>query len=304
MVGLDILVHASNTVYERATKDEKRDVFKTPDPIQKMLAKGLLGDKTGKGFYQKVAGKEGGSEILTLDLATLEYRERQSPKFPSLEAAKSVEALGERIRAVTNINDRAGAFVWRIVADVLLYSATRMGEIADDIASIDKAMRWGFGWEMGPFELWDAIGLEKSIERMEMERRTLPPIVIETYKSPTKKFYRKEEPTKRPRLSRGTLKPVEEASTTIDLAALKAAGKVVKKNAGASLVDIGDGALVSRIPFQDERHRRRHHLDGNGGGQRDRDELRSACYWQPWRELFRRRQRDAALARGARRQLG
>ena len=238
LVGLDILVHAANTVYERATSDEKRDTFKAPEPIQKMLAKGLLGDKTGKGFYQKVA-KEGGSEILTLDMATLEYRARQSAKFPSLEAVKTIEALPERVRAVTNINDRAGAFVWKVLADALLYSAARVGEIADDVASIDRAMKWGFGWEMGPFELWDAIGIEKTVERMEMERRNLPPIVLETLKSPTKKFY-KAEVEKRPRLVGGTLKS-DDAPETIDLAALKNSGKEVKKNAGASLIDIGDG---------------------------------------------------------------
>ncbi len=242
LVGLDVLVHASTTVYERATQDPQRDYFKPPALLEKMLKEGMLGDKTGKGFYQKVAGKNG-SEILTLDHTTLKYRARQSPKFPPLEAAKAIEALGERIRTVTNTNDRAGAFVWRMLAETLLYSAARVGEIADDVVSIDRAMRWGFGWEMGPFELWDAIGLEKTVERMEMERRTLPPLVLETLKSPTKKFYRKDETPKRPRLSGGKLKPAEDESATIDLAALKAAGKVVKRNAGASLVDIGDGAL-------------------------------------------------------------
>lgn len=242
LVGLDILVHASNTVYERATKDPQRGFFKPPDLLEKMLKAGMLGDKTGKGFYQKIA-KEGGSEILTLDVATMQYRARQSAKFPSLETVKPIEALGARIRAVTNINDRAGAFVWRTLAETLLYSASLVGEIADDVVAIDRAMRWGFGWELGPFELWDAIGMEKSIERMEMERRTLPPFVLETYKSPSKKFYRKDETPKRPRLKSGTLKPVEDAPATIDLAALKSAGKTVKSNAGASLIDIGDGAL-------------------------------------------------------------
>lgn len=243
LVGLDILMHASNTVYERATKDESRDYFKPPALLEKMLKSGQLGDKTGKGFYQKVA-KEGGSEILTLDYTTMNYRERQSPKFASLETVKPIEALPERLRTLMNINDRAGAFVWRVVAETLLYSAARMGEIADDVESIDKAMRWGFGWEMGPFELWDAIGIDKTVERMEMERRTLPKFVIDTYKSPSKKFYRKEgTAAKRPVLSRGTLKPVETPSESIDLATLKASGKVVKTNAGASLVDIGDGAL-------------------------------------------------------------
>jgi 3-hydroxyacyl-CoA dehydrogenase len=242
LVGLDIMMHAANTVYERATKDEKRDYFKAPPLLEKMLAAGMLGAKAGKGFYQRIA-KDGGSEIETLDVAKLTYRPYQAPKFPSLDAAKSIESLGERIRTITNTNDRAGAFVWRILADTLLYSATRLGEIADDVVAIDRAMRWGFGWELGPFELWDAIGLPKSIERMEMERRTLPPIVIETYKSPSKTFYKKDEAPKRPRLKSGTLKPVDEAPVSIDLAALKAAGKVVKKNAGASLIDIGDGAL-------------------------------------------------------------
>ncbi len=242
LVGLDILVHASTTVYDRATQDEKRDFFKTPPLLEKMLKAGILGDKTGKGFYQKIAGASG-SEIQTLDVATMNYRARQSPKFASLETVKPIEALPERVRTLMNINDRAGAFVWRILAETLLYSASRLGEIADDVESIDRAMRWGFGWEMGPFELWDAIGIEKTVERMEMERRTLPQVVVDVVKSPSKKFYRKEEPAKRPRLVRGSLKLAEEASTTIDLAALKAAGKVVKKNAGASLVDLGDGAL-------------------------------------------------------------
>jgi len=243
LVGLDILVHASTTVYERATKDESRDYFKPPALLEKMVAGGMLGDKTGKGFYQKIAGKNG-SEILTLDHAALTYRPRQSPKFPSLEAAKTIEALGERVRAVTNANDRAGAFVWRVLAETLLYSAARMGEIADDVVSIDRALRWGFGWEMGPFELWDAIGLEKTVERMEMERRTLPPFLLEVWKRPTKKFYQESKAApKRPRLAKGTLKPVEKPAATFDLAALKAAGKAVKKNAGASLVDVGDGAL-------------------------------------------------------------
>lgn len=242
LVGLDIVMHASSTVYDRATQDPQREFFKPPDLLEKMLKAGMLGDKTGKGFYQKVA-KEGGSEILTLDPATMNYRARQSAKFPSLEAVKPIEALGERIRAVTNINDRAGAFVWRTLAETLLYSASLVGEIADDVESVDKAMRWGFGWELGPFELWDAIGIEKTVERMEMERRTLPPRVLATLKTPTKKFYKKEEAPKRPVLSRGSLKRIEGAPATINLAALKAAGKVVRQNAGASLVDIGDGAV-------------------------------------------------------------
>ncbi|HEX6792051.1 MAG TPA: 3-hydroxyacyl-CoA dehydrogenase/enoyl-CoA hydratase family protein [Candidatus Krumholzibacteria bacterium] len=243
LVGLDIMVHASTTVYDRATGDEKRDYFKAPELLAKMLAGGMLGDKAGKGFYQKVRGAGGASEIQTLDAATLSYRAKQSAKFPALEAAKTMENLGERVRAVIGGKDRAAAFAWRTLSETFLYAAARMGEIADDVVSIDRAMRWGFGWEKGPFELWDAVGVEKTVERMRAEGMTIPALVDEALKTPSKSFYQRDEAARVYQLSRGSFKPVEAPPATIDLAALKAQGRVVKKNAGASLVDLGDGAL-------------------------------------------------------------
>ena len=241
LVGLDILVHASTTVYDRATKDEQRDAFKAPDLMNKMLAGKMLGDKTGKGFYQKVKG-EGGSEILTLDIATMKYRARQSAKFGSLELAKPIEDLGERVRTMMAARDRAGAFVWKLLAETFLYSAARLGEVSDDVASIDRAMRWGFGWDLGPFELWDAVGVEDTVTRMRAEGMAIPPVVDEVLKSKTRSFYRRDAAATL-QFSRGEYRAVEAPPGFIDLAALKAQGKVVKKNAGASLVDIGDGAL-------------------------------------------------------------
>ena len=243
LVGLDVMVHASGTVYERAADDEKRDYFKAPELLEKMLAAGLLGDKTGKGFFQKVRGAAGAAEIRTLDPATLQYRERRGAKFASLEAARALDHLGERVRAVIHGKDRASAFVWRVLSETFLYSAARLGEVADDAASIDRAMRWGFGWEMGPFELWDAVGVEKTVERMRAEGMAIPAVVDEVLHSGAKSFYRRDEQARTFQFARGEFKEVPAPPGTIDLAALRAQGRVVKKNAGASLIDIGDGAL-------------------------------------------------------------
>jgi 3-hydroxyacyl-CoA dehydrogenase len=243
LVGLDIMVHAATTVYERATHDEQREYFKAPALLTKMLAGGMLGDKSGKGFYQKVRGADGASEIQTLDVTNLSYRGRQSAKFPSLEAAKALDDLGERVRTVINGKDRAAALVWKTLSETWAYAASRLGEIADDVVSIDRAMRWGFGWEKGPFELWDAVGVAPTVARMRDEGMQVPLVVEEILKNKTKSFYTRDEQSRAHHFYRGAFHPVETPPASLDLAVLKAQGKEVKKNAGASLVDLGDGAL-------------------------------------------------------------
>jgi 3-hydroxyacyl-CoA dehydrogenase len=242
LVGLDILLHASQTVYDRATDDESRDMFEIPETIQRMLDEGMLGQKAGKGFYQKTK-KDGKTEILTLDLETFEYRESQKPKLKSLELAKAASGVGPRTVALLKGKDRGAEFTWRTLSEMLLYSARRLGEVSEDVVAIDRAMRWGFGWKLGPFEMWDAIGVEATVERMRKDGAEIPQVVEDVLATPEKTFYTQDEEHNRFHFMRGDRVPVDVSPGYIDLAALKARGGLVKKNAGASCVDLGDGVL-------------------------------------------------------------
>lgn len=243
LVGLDTLVHASMTVYDRALDDERRDMFKPPEFVERMVKDGMLGEKTGQGFYKKTK-KDGKTEILTLDMESFDYRAKKKAKFPSLEATKSIGETGDRIRAILKGKDRAAEFLWRVISESLLYSGSRVGEIADDIVAIDNAMKWGFGWDMGPFELWDGIGVEKTVERMTKEGREIPAFVQSVLETPEKTFYHRDDTYKRFYLGTGGgREEVAVAEEVIDLERYKANGGLVKKNAGASLVDMGDGIL-------------------------------------------------------------
>src|SRR6266571_1256093 len=165
IVGLDVLVHVVKNIYETAPSDESRESYKVPALIEEMAKRGWLGDKTGQGFYKKVKG-EGEKEILTLDVNTMEYRARQKPKFGSLEMGKAIEDTRERLRALVGPvldgqkGDKAQQFLWGGLSGMCLYAARRVPEMSDSIADVDRAMRWGFGWELGPFELMDAIGVK------------------------------------------------------------------------------------------------------------------------------------------------
>ncbi|MDX5429133.1 MAG: 3-hydroxyacyl-CoA dehydrogenase, partial [Bacteroidota bacterium] len=165
VVGLDTLVHVANGLYQACKDDERRETFKLPDFIQKMNEEKWLGDKTGQGFYKKV--KEGGkSTILALDLNTMEYREQVKPKFASLETAKTMDDLRERVKFLFFSKDKAGEFYRKTYSPTFAYCTHRIPEIADDLFRIDQAMKAGFGWQMGPFEIWDAIGVEKALKVM------------------------------------------------------------------------------------------------------------------------------------------
>src|SRR4026209_94924 len=174
LVGLDVFHHVIKNLYEALPEDEERDMFVVPDVLAKMVERGLLGNKTKSGFYKKRKGEGDKREIWTLDTATLDYRPSEKVKLPSLDMAKNIEDLPERIKALTWSKDRAGAFLWKTLSKTLTYAAKRIPEIADNVVHVDRAMRWGFGWELGPFEVWDALGVEKSVARMKEEGLNVP----------------------------------------------------------------------------------------------------------------------------------
>ncbi|MBL8188396.1 MAG: 3-hydroxyacyl-CoA dehydrogenase, partial [Acidobacteria bacterium] len=161
VVGLDTAYNVAKNLYNSLPNDEKRESFKVPAFMEAMVERRLLGDKTGGGFYKKV-----GKDIVTLDTTTFEYRPQQKAQFASLGAAKQIESLPERLRALVYADDKAGEFLWRTMSEAGSYAANRIPEIADNIVEIDNAMKWGFAHEMGPFEKWDAIGVEKSVARL------------------------------------------------------------------------------------------------------------------------------------------
>ncbi|RME27592.1 MAG: 3-hydroxyacyl-CoA dehydrogenase family protein, partial [Deltaproteobacteria bacterium] len=169
MVGLDTVYHIMNNCYEMLPDDEQREIFKPPEFIKKMVENKLLGNKTGAGFYKKQKGQDGKKEILVLDWKTGEYRPKQKVRIDSIKVAKNTDDVDKRLREFVRADDRAGKFAWAVMADTLIYSGNRVGEIADDIVQIDRAMRWGYNWKAGPFEAWDTIGFRESCERMKKE---------------------------------------------------------------------------------------------------------------------------------------
>lgn len=248
LVGLDILAHVVRNIYENVPDDESREMYRLPSFIEEMLKRGWLGEKTGQGFYKRVK-KGGDSEILTLDLKTMEYRPRQKAKFASIDAGKQMDDTRARFAALVGPalegnGDKASQFLWGCLSGSALYAARRVPEIADTIFDVDRAMRWGFAWELGPFEIWDAIGAERMADALKKQGAAMPPIVQKLLASPKKSFYEPEKGTARYfDLASGAHKPVEEPSGIITLKSLKDRSAVVQENAGASLIDLGDGVL-------------------------------------------------------------
>lgn len=238
LVGLDVLAHVARNSYERLVDDEEREVFRLPDFLRAMVERGWLGDKTGGGFYRRTHG-----EVLALDVRTLEYRPRQRPRLPALEAVRNLDDWARRVKAVLATDDRAGRFLWRVVAGGLVYAARRIPEISDDLVSVDRALRWGFGWEMGPFETWDALGVREVADRLEREGVALPPLVRAVLESGGS-FYRREDGRLQVFDPHGrAYVPVRWPEGVLVLKERKAQGGLVARNAGASLVDLGDGVL-------------------------------------------------------------
>ena len=234
IAGLDVLAHVMRNLQERLGDERDRAAFVAPAFLEQMVASGALGEKAGRGFYQRRKGASGESEILTIDLNTREYRPRQSARIPSLEAARSIDNLGDRVRMLFHAKDKAGQFLRETLAPTLIYTARVTPEIAHSIDDVDRVMRWGFAWELGPFELFDAIGVREVVAAAEAAgghavTGGTPPLVQGVLDSGRNAF------------RSGPVPP-----TGADMLILRTAREqnhVVKKNAGASVVDLGDGVF-------------------------------------------------------------
>jgi len=242
LVGLDIFANATRTVYDNAPHDECREQFRLPDWVEAMIARGLVGSKAGSGFYKRPAKGVGGGEMLVLDLKSMEYRPPRRVEFASLDAARSIGDSAERLRHILNSNDRSSRFLWKFLSQTFLYSARRIPEIAAHAVDIDRAMRWGYGWEMGPFELWDAVGVEESVRRMETEGMAVPENVSRMLQGHHTRFY---EATGGALgyfdFGRAAYLPADFPGGILLLRNGPHTPPVIRRNEAASLRDLGDG---------------------------------------------------------------
>jgi 3-hydroxyacyl-CoA dehydrogenase len=246
LVGLDVLGSVV-TNFSKNVQDERSDL-KLPDFFKQMLERKLLGDKVKSGFYKKIRSPQGqGEERLAIDWKTLEYHPAQKAKFPALEMAKNIEDMGERLRTTLggDPRDKATQFIWTTLSELWIYSANRIPEIADTVVEIDQAMRMGFNWEVGPFEVWDLAGVEPTVARMKKEGKPVAANAEKLLAAGGKSWYKDDPASPSGRayfdLRSGQYKPVPSEEGVWSVSTAKKSHGVVKKNAGASLIDLGDG---------------------------------------------------------------
>ncbi|MBB6612940.1 enoyl-CoA hydratase/isomerase family protein [Pontibacter sp. Tf4] len=243
VVGLDTLANVANGLYQTGEKDESRELFQLPGYLQKMVENKWLGDKTGQGFYKKTKDAKGKTEILTLDLNTLEYGPKQRAKFQSLEVLKPIEDLKKRVKMFSQQNDKAAQFFNESLYGLFQYVSNRIPEISDELYRIDDAMRAGFGWELGPFEYWDAIGAREGVQRMTEAGYKPAAWVEEMLNSGKESFYIVENGTRRYYdINSKAYKAIPGAENFIILENLRG-NNVIWKNTGATITDLGDGIL-------------------------------------------------------------
>ncbi len=238
LVGLDTMIHVARNSFENLPRDEARETFRATGLFEALAARGHLGDKSGGGFYRKLKGG-GGKTTLVWDPKKQDHVPASGAVPAWAEASRKLDAAG-RLRAVLAADDLTAKFAWRNLRDTLLYAFRRVPEVADDIAAVDEAMRWGFGWELGPFEMLDAIGIPAFVAQAERDGVKVPPELRRV-----ERFYQDADGGRRAlHLGSRELRPVAAPPERIDLALLKRRGGVVEENAGASIVDLGDGVLA------------------------------------------------------------
>ncbi len=243
LVGLDVLAHVVRTLDEGCPDDEEHDLFTVPDFVQRMIEAGALGRKAKAGFYKREKQPDGKKVTLVIDWKTGEYRPKEKYRYPSLGKARNIHDVRERVKTVVFADDRAGAFAWRITRDTLAYTSRRFGEIADTIVDIDNALKWGFNWELGPFETWDALGVRAVAEKMQAEGVEPAAWVLEMLEAGAESFYVEDADGRKywDPASKSYVREPRPASFLVLSDIKKREKAVVYENAGASLVDIGDG---------------------------------------------------------------
>jgi 3-hydroxyacyl-CoA dehydrogenase len=280
LVGFDVAVHVARNLYDAIPDDPAREVLNHPKATalsQKLLEKNWLGRKTERGFYHMRRGADGSKELWALNLDTLEYEPPTKPRFDSVSAHRKVEDTGERIRLLINEQDRAGQFLWHLHAFYLAYASQRVPEITDTIVNIDNAQKWGFSHELGPFEIWDAIGVAETIDSFEQAGYPVADWVKQMVSRGHPTFYQRSENGQKIGYyspQEGQYLPLEKDPREITVAGLRAEGKELAYNTSASIFDMGDGALLLEF------HSKQNSLDADifAMGQKALDLLKTDDY--------------------------
>jgi 3-hydroxyacyl-CoA dehydrogenase len=245
IVGLDVMASVAGNLHERLSTEEEKRIFALPEVVQRLIADGRLGEKTGAGFYRRQ--KDG--TIEALDLNAYEYRPRQKPKFPHLDALEKLP-LEERLRALMSHDSREGRFLWRLHAETLAYAAQHAPDLADDPIAIDHAIKWGFNRELGPFQTWDALGVRETVERMEREGMPVPELVRNLLRFGRTRFYETADTgdtTVYVWLGAGQVAPYRPDPEFLTPTNMARHCPEVERNADASVYDLGDGVFCVGI---------------------------------------------------------
>ncbi len=244
VVGLDTTVNVANNLYKTLTEDESRDKFKLPKIVEVPYENKWWGDKTGKGYFNMIRHKDGTKELKELDFDTYEYKDVEKPKFKALEASKEIDDLRKRIKFLVNFDDRAGEFYRTSFYDLFKYCSHRIPEISDELFRIDQAVSAGFGWELGPFETWDVLGVKDTVEKMEQAGEKAAAWVHEMLEAGHESFYKVESGKKKYYdIESKSYTAIPGADDFINLAVLKAADKKVWGNAWSTIYDLGDDVI-------------------------------------------------------------
>ena len=276
LVGLDTMSHVAKNTYDLVTDDEARGDFLAPEFVAGMIEKKLLGNKTKAGFYKTDRGPAGEKIRQVINPETLEYGAYGDVDFPCIAEAKTKKTLADKMKAIVYGKDKGAEYAWKVMASGLIYAANRVPEISDTIVEIDNAMKWGYNFEMGPFETWDAIGLKKSVDRMIKEKMPVPAKIKKMVARGNKTFYKMEKGVaKYFNFASGTYKPIAVSKEALCLATIKNTSKPVKTCASASLIDLGDGVFCCEFHTKmnalnteliDFMHKALDYVDNNGAG--------------------------------------